>query len=185
MPLVGEKAAFRTTDCELTPHFCLLFSEINSSIFIKLTIPPKDNRRLEARADVLVYTSTVLEQDVEIIGPVMADLYVRSSLNHTDFFARLCVVEPSGKSINVCDGILSLTPGCPAPEADGSLRIQISLWPTAYRFRCGQRIRIQRRTPALCPYLGKWRAAGYGNHLTGRRPDGLSRSRTPFRHRVA
>ncbi len=151
MPLVGEKAAFRTTDCELTPHFCLLFSEINSSIFIKLTIPPKDNRRLEARADVLVYTSTVLEQDVEIIGPVMADLYVRSSLNHTDFFARLCVVEPSGKSINVCDGILSLTPGCPAPEADGSLRIQISLWPTAYRFRCGQRIRIQRRTPALCP----------------------------------
>ncbi len=104
---------------------------------------PKDNRRLEARADVLVYTSTVLEQDMEVIGPIMADLYVRSSLDHTDFFARLCVVEPSDKSINLCDGILRLTPGYPAPEVDGSLRIQIALWPTAYRFRRGQRIRLQ------------------------------------------
>jgi putative CocE/NonD family hydrolase len=104
---------------------------------------PKDNRKLEARADVLVYTSAVFEQDVEVIGPVTAELYVRSSLQHTDFFARLCVVESSGKSINVCDGIVRLTPGCPVPQADGSLRIQIDLWPTAYRFRRGQRMRVQ------------------------------------------
>jgi putative CocE/NonD family hydrolase len=104
---------------------------------------PKDNRKLEARADVLVYTSTVLEQDMEVIGPVTADLYVRSSLEHTDFFARLCVVEPSGKSINLCDGILRLTPGRPAPQADGSRHIQLDLWPTAYHFRRGQRIRVQ------------------------------------------
>ena len=70
----------------------------------------KDNRKLEARADVLVYTSAELEHDVEVIGPITADLYVRSSLQHTDFFARLCVVEPSGKSINLCDGIVRLTP---------------------------------------------------------------------------
>lgn len=104
---------------------------------------PKDNRNLEARADVLLYTSAVLEHDVEVIGPVTAELYVRSSLQHTDFFARLCVVEPSGKSINVCDGIVRLTPGWPVPQADGSVRIQIDLWPTAYRFRRGQRIRVQ------------------------------------------
>ena len=103
----------------------------------------KDNRKLEARTDVLVYTSPVIDHDVEVIGPVTAELYVRSSLQHTDFFARLCVVEPSGKSINLCDGILRLTPGCPVPQADGSLRIQIDLWPTAYRFRRGQRVRIQ------------------------------------------
>ncbi len=103
----------------------------------------KDNRKLESRADVLVYTSAVLEHDVEVIGPVTAELYVRSSLQHTDFFARLCVVEPTGKSINLCDGILRLTPDCVVPQADGSLRIQINIWPTAYRFRRGQRIRIQ------------------------------------------
>jgi len=104
---------------------------------------PKDNRKLEARADVLIYTSAVLEHDVEVIGPVTAELYVRSSLQHTDFFARLCVVEPSGKSINVCDGIVRLTPGYAVPQADGSLRIQIDLWPTAYHFRRGQRMRVQ------------------------------------------
>ncbi len=103
----------------------------------------KDNRKLEARADVLTYTSAVLEHDVEVIGPVSAELYVRSSLQHTDFFARLCVVQPSGKSINLCDGIIRLTPDCVVPQADGSLCIQIDIWPTAYRFRRGQRIRIQ------------------------------------------
>ena len=103
----------------------------------------KDNRKLEARADVLVYTSAVLDHDVEVIGPITADLYVRSSLQHTDFFARLCVVEPSGKSINLCDGIVRLTPDSVVPLADGSLHIQIDIWPTAYRFRPGQRIRLQ------------------------------------------
>jgi putative CocE/NonD family hydrolase len=104
----------------------------------------KDNRQLEARQDVLVYTSAVLEQDVEVIGPVTADLYVRSSLEHTDFFARLCVVEPSGKSINLCDGIVRLAPGSqPAPDADGVRHLLLDLWPTAYRFRKGQRIRVQ------------------------------------------
>ncbi len=103
----------------------------------------KDNRALEARADVLVYTSTALEQDREVIGPIIADLYVRSSLEHTDFFTRLCVVEASGKSINLCDGILRLTPGSISPEADGSLHLSIEVWPTAYHFRKGQHIRVQ------------------------------------------
>ena len=104
---------------------------------------PKDNRSLEARPDVLVYTSAVLEQDMEVIGPLTADLYVRSSLEYTDFFARLCVVEASGKSINLCDGILRLTPDSISPQPDGSLHISIEVWPTAYRFRKGQRIRAQ------------------------------------------
>src|SRR5262249_14915563 len=46
----------------------------------------KDNRALEARADVLTYTSAVLTQDVEMIGAVTAELYVKSSLQYTDFF---------------------------------------------------------------------------------------------------
>ncbi len=77
---------------------------------------PRDNRALEARPDVLVYTSAALEQDVEVIGPLTAELYVRSSLEYTDFFARVCVVEASGKSINLCDGILRLAPGSVTPN---------------------------------------------------------------------
>jgi putative CocE/NonD family hydrolase len=104
---------------------------------------PQDNRALEARSDVLVYTSDPLERDMEVIGPVTADLYVTSSLDYTDFFARLCVVEQSGKSVNLCDGILRLTPESVAPASDGVCHIHITLWPTAYHFRRGQRLRVQ------------------------------------------
>jgi putative CocE/NonD family hydrolase len=103
----------------------------------------KDNRKLEARPDILVYTSPILDQDKVVIGPIAAELYVRSSLQHTDFFARLCAVESSGKSINLCDGIIRLTPDCITPQEDGTLHLQINIWPTAYHFSSGQRIRLQ------------------------------------------
>ncbi len=102
----------------------------------------KDNRALERRRDVLVYTSAPLEQDLEIIGPVTADLYVRSSLEHTDFFVRLCDVAPDGKSTNITDGIRRLAPGSVAAEPDGSVRVHVELWPTANRFRRGHRVRV-------------------------------------------
>ncbi len=104
---------------------------------------PVDNRQLEARPDVLTYTSAPLERDLEVIGPVQADLYVCSSLEHTDFFARLCDVDQSGKSINVCDALLRLRPGQPAPAADGTRHITFDLWPTAHRFKRGHRLRVQ------------------------------------------
>lgn len=104
---------------------------------------PKDNRKVEARPDVLVYTSAPLDRDVEIVGPVKAELYAESSLAHTDFFARLCDVDSSGKSINVCDGLLRLDPSRPAPEVEGCLKVEIDLWPTAHRFLKGRRIRLQ------------------------------------------
>jgi len=104
---------------------------------------PKDNRALEARADVLSYTSAPLAEAVEVIGSVSAELFIQSSLAHTDFFARLCDVDPAGKSINVCDGLQRLRPGQPAAEADGLRRVSLTLWPTAYRFQPGHRLRVQ------------------------------------------
>ena len=136
-PPVSEPDQYRYDPSDPTPAVG------GNSLGSRKHMGAKDNRKLESRADVLVYTSAVLDHDVEVIGPVTADLYVRSSLQHTDFFARLCVVEPSGKSINLCDGILRLTPDCVVPQADGSLHIQINIWPTAYHFSRGQRIRLQ------------------------------------------
>lgn len=101
-----------------------------------------DNRALEARLDVLIYTSAPLDRDLEVIGQVTADLFVRSSLEHTDFFARLCDVDPSGRSINICDALVRLTTGRPAPEPDGTIRVRIELWPTAHRFKQGHRLRL-------------------------------------------
>jgi putative CocE/NonD family hydrolase len=104
---------------------------------------PRDNRRLEARADVLTYTTAPLERDLEVIGPVSVELYVRSSLEHTDFFARVCDVASDGRSINICDGLERLRPGRFEPDADGVTRVRIELWPTAYCFRAGHRLRLQ------------------------------------------
>jgi putative CocE/NonD family hydrolase len=102
-----------------------------------------DNRMLEARSDVLTYTSTPLPDDLEVFGEVTTDLFVRSSREHTDFFARLCDVDPAGASINICDALLRLAPGRPTPEPDGSIRVRFPLWPAAHRFRRGHRLRLQ------------------------------------------
>ncbi|HEX9131094.1 MAG TPA: CocE/NonD family hydrolase [Ktedonobacteraceae bacterium] len=104
---------------------------------------PQDNRRVEARPDVLVFTSLPLPRDTEVIGPVSADLYVSSSPHHTDFFVRFLDVTPSGQSLNICDGLLRVAPSRPAPMADGVLRVEVVLSPTAYRFRRGHRLRVQ------------------------------------------
>lgn len=104
---------------------------------------PVDNRPLEARPDVLTFTTPVLMDDIEIIGPVCLELYVSSSLEHTDFFGRLCDVHPNGRSVNLCDGLFRITPGEGQPQPDGSLRIEISLWATAHRFKAGHAIRLQ------------------------------------------
>ena len=80
---------------------------------------PRDNRALERRSDVLVFSSAALVRDLEVIGPITAELHVRSTLEHTDFFVRLCDVEPSGKSLNLCDGLVRLTPGSWRRGADG------------------------------------------------------------------
>jgi putative CocE/NonD family hydrolase len=104
---------------------------------------PTDNRALEARPDVLVYTSRALSQDFEVIGPVEVDLYVSSSLPHADFFARLCDVDRGGTSRNICDGLQRVGPGYAEPAADGTLRIRFELWPAAHRFKRGHRLRLQ------------------------------------------
>lgn len=102
-----------------------------------------DNRPLEARLDVLTYTTPPLDQDLEVIGLVTLELFVKSSLAHTDFFGRLCDVTPAGASLNVCDGLLRVKPGSVQAGTDGALRVEIELSATAYRFQKGHSLRVQ------------------------------------------
>jgi hypothetical protein len=98
-----------------------------------------DNRALEARADVLTYTSEPFAQARDIIGTVAVDLYVTSSAASADFFVRLCDVDAAGVSKNVCDGLQRVT-----IEAGGvPQRVHLELWPTAYRMAKGNRLRVQ------------------------------------------
>ncbi|MFT3930920.1 MAG: CocE/NonD family hydrolase [Spongiibacteraceae bacterium] len=98
-----------------------------------------DNATLEARADVLTYTSAILNQPVDVIGPVTADLYVSSSANSADFFVRLCDVDEQGVSKNVCDGLQRVQ----MTAHDSPQHVRIEFWPTAYRFAAGHRLRVQ------------------------------------------
>ena len=104
---------------------------------------PRDNRDLEARPDVLCYTTAPLAADLEVIGPVTLELYVCSDREHTDFFGRVCDVHPGGLSVNICDGLFRVAPGRGTPQPDGSLRLVIALGATAVCFRRGHRIRLQ------------------------------------------
>ncbi|MGI8331382.1 CocE/NonD family hydrolase [Actinomadura scrupuli] len=105
-----------------------------------------DNTALEARADVLTYTTAALDQDVEVIGEVSAEIWFRSGLPHADVFVRLCDVDPRGRSYNVCDGLTSLS------DAAEISRAAVRLWPTAHRFKRGHRIRVQVSSGAFPRY---------------------------------
>ena len=98
----------------------------------------RDNRALEARADVLVFTSEPLAGPVEILGEVAAELSVARDNPHADLFVRLCDVDKKGRSRNVCDGIVRLTAADPG---DGVVRV--SLLGAAHRFGPGHRLRLQ------------------------------------------
>ncbi len=99
---------------------------------------PRDQRRLEARRDVLVYSSPPLRSDVEMIGPVSAEVFVRSSTPCLDVVVRVCDVHPGGRSLNLSEGVRRLGPETPG----GVRRAMVDLWPIGHRFRRGHRIRV-------------------------------------------
>jgi putative CocE/NonD family hydrolase len=116
-----------------------------------LLVPPgkqADNRSVEARPDVIVFTGPRLTADLDLVGPVRARIHVRTELPHADVFVRLCDVDQQGVSRNVVDGIRRLDPRTvPAPDVhvgdDGVLAVDVQLFPTAYRVKAGHRLRVQ------------------------------------------
>ncbi|BCJ61288.1 CocE/NonD family hydrolase [Micromonospora endophytica] len=104
---------------------------------------PVDNRPVEARADVLTWTSAPLHRAVEVVGPVRAEIHLRSELSYLDLFVRLCDVDRRGRSWNVCDGLVRLDPVRFPADDTGVVLVPVELWPTAHRFAPGHRLRLQ------------------------------------------
>ena len=80
----------------------------------------RDNRAVEQRPDVLVFSSEPLDEPVEVIGDVTAELHVTRDNPNADLFVRLCDVDQRGRSRNVCDGIVRLTDADPL---SGTVRV--------------------------------------------------------------
>ena len=109
---------------------------------------PMDQRPVEQRKDVLVYSSKALKHDVEAIGPVQAVLYVASSARDTDFTAKLVDVFPDGTARILTDGILRLRyrDSLEKPElakAGQIYRVTVDAGVTSNVFLKGHRIRVE------------------------------------------
>ncbi|MFW6140702.1 MAG: CocE/NonD family hydrolase [Acidobacteriota bacterium] len=107
-----------------------------------------DQRQIEARHDVLVYSTEPLEEGIEITGPVEITLYVSSDVKDTDFTVKLVDVFPDGKAYNLCDTIqrVRYREGYDKEVFMGKgkvYKVPVSTMNTSSYFAPGHRIRIE------------------------------------------
>jgi putative CocE/NonD family hydrolase len=107
-----------------------------------------DQREIERREDVLVYTSDELKTDLTAAGPVTVELFAATSARDTDFTGKLVDVHPDGKAINIVESIIRarFRDGMNAPQfvKPGAVeRYRFTLGHTAITFRKGHRIRLE------------------------------------------
>jgi putative CocE/NonD family hydrolase len=108
-----------------------------------------DQRKMEARGDILVYTSDPLKEGVEVSGPIDATLYVSSDVKDTDVTVKLIDVYPDGTAYNLDETIqrLRYREGYDKPvvwmEKDKVYKVTIQPMTTSNYFPEGHRIRIE------------------------------------------
>jgi uncharacterized protein len=108
---------------------------------------PMDQRSIQQRNDVLVYTTDVLADDLEVTGPIEMRLFFSTDVRDTDFFATLCDVYPDGKAVLITEGAIRtrfreslehpklLNPG-------ETYEVKIPIWETSNVFKKGHRLRL-------------------------------------------
>jgi putative CocE/NonD family hydrolase len=106
-----------------------------------------DLETVQGRDDVLIYSSNVLETEIEITGPVNVELWASTSEVDTDFTARLVDVFPDDTPVPLCQGVVRarFAQGGPTQEhvTPGAIyRYEIDLWATSNVFKIGHRIRL-------------------------------------------
>ena len=107
----------------------------------------RDQRVIEARPDVLSFTSAALGNDLEVTGPLGVTLHAATSAADTDFTARLVDVWPDGRAMGVADGIVRARyrdgTGRAAPVTPGRVyEYSIDLIATSQVFQAGHRLRV-------------------------------------------
>jgi predicted acyl esterase len=108
---------------------------------------PKDQRSVEKRADVLIFSTEELKKPVEVTGRITAQLFIASDCPDTDFTVKLTDVYPDGRSMLVTDGILRARyrQGFEKEallEAGQVYELTVDLWSTSIVFNQGHRIRV-------------------------------------------
>jgi putative CocE/NonD family hydrolase len=109
---------------------------------------PRDQRAIEGRDDVLVYSTPPMAEDTEVTGPVILELYAKSSAVDTDFTAKLVDVWPDGFAQNLTEGILRTryrdSQETPTLINPGQVyRLNLDLWATSNVFKKGHILRLE------------------------------------------
>ena len=109
---------------------------------------PHDQSQIEARGDVLVYSTGSFPQDVEVTGPVSVELYAKSTAVDTDFTAKLVDVGSDGFAQNLTEGIIRAryrnSQEKPELLRPGQVyKFNINAWSTSNVFRKGHVLRLE------------------------------------------
>jgi uncharacterized protein len=109
---------------------------------------PKDQGYVESRADVLIYSTPPLPQDIEVTGPITATIFAISSALDTDWTVKLVDVHPDGRAYSLADGITRARYRHGSDRVDllepgKAYQYEIDLQSTSNVFRAGHRIRLQ------------------------------------------
>lgn len=124
-----------------------------------------DQRGIEARADVLVYTSEPLDSDWEVTGFVRPVLFVSSDAKDTDFTVKLVDVHPDGSAWNVDDTILRARYregwDREVMMQEGSVyELRPTPMSTSYRFKAGHRLRVEVSSSKFPQYMRNLNTGG-------------------------
>jgi len=108
-----------------------------------------DQRRMEARDDILVYTSDAFKEGTEVSGPIVPTLYVSSDAKDTDFTVKVLDVYPDGRAFNLDESIqrMRYRDGYDKPLAwmESGKVYKVTLQPltTSNYFAAGHKLRIE------------------------------------------
>ncbi|MFZ0959319.1 MAG: CocE/NonD family hydrolase [Terriglobia bacterium] len=107
-----------------------------------------DQRPVENRDDVLVYTLPPYKKDTEVTGPITLELYASSSAADTDFTGKLVDVWPNGYAQNLTEGILraryrSSTEKAELMNPGEVYKLTLNLWSTSNVFLAGHMLRLE------------------------------------------
>jgi len=108
-----------------------------------------DQRKMEARPDILVYTSAPLKEGIEVSGPISVTLYVSSDAKDTDFTVKVIDVAPDGPAYNLDETIqrVRYRDGYDKPEVwmePGKVyKVELQPMNTSNYFPAGHQIRIE------------------------------------------
>ncbi len=107
---------------------------------------PVDQKTIENRQDILVFTTPALKEDIEVTGNLKAKLYFTTDQQDTDMIMHLCDVYPDGRSILISEGgyRLATMQGVKgnSSQPNHPVEAEINLWATSIVFAKGHSIRV-------------------------------------------